>query len=293
MAYKTFPKGSNTKLSTNFTTGDFDCHGSGCCKQTIVNEELVKLLQNIRTHFNAPVTVTSGYRCATHNKNVGGATGSRHTKGDAADIVVKGVAPRTVAQYAESIGIKGIGLYETQSDGYFVHIDTRDYKSFWYGQAQKSMTTFGTAATTTSSPVQSSDIMSYGDSGDAVKTLQEKLIKLGYACGKTGADGHFGAATRIAVRKFQTDHNLVVDGIVGYATKTAIEAAVAKTTDFSAGKVKVTATLLNVRNGAATTYPIVKVVAKGTELDIMEVKDGWGKLRNETGWVCLEYTEKA
>lgn len=293
MAYKTFPKGSNTKLSTNFTTGDFDCHGSGCCKQTIVNEELVQLLQKIRTHFNAPITVTSGYRCPVHNANVGGATGSRHSKGDAADIVVKGVAPRTVAQYAESIGIKGIGLYETQSDGYFVHIDTRDHKSFWYGQAQKAMTTFGTTSTTAPTPAQPSDILMYGDSGDAVKDLQEKLIKLGYACGKSGADGHFGAATRIAVRKFQTDHKLVVDGIVGRATMTAIDSAVGKGTNSYTGKVKVTASLLNVRSGSDITSPIVKVVAKGTELDIMEVKDGWGKLRNETGWVCLEYTEKA
>ncbi|MGN1342286.1 MAG: D-Ala-D-Ala carboxypeptidase family metallohydrolase [Bacilli bacterium] len=87
----------------------------------------------MREHFNAPITITSAYRCLTHNSRVGGATGSRHTKGDAADIVVKGVSPKTVAQYAESIGIKGIGLYETSADGFFTHIDTRTTKSFWYG----------------------------------------------------------------------------------------------------------------------------------------------------------------
>jgi flagellar capping protein FliD len=40
------------------------------------------------------------------------------------------------------MGIKGIGLYETSKDGFFVHVDTRTSKSFWYGQAQASRTTF-------------------------------------------------------------------------------------------------------------------------------------------------------
>ena len=133
MAANTYRKGQGVKLSTYFTSNEFDCHGSGCCSSTLINPELVKYLQKIREHFNAPITVTSAYRCITHNSRVGGATGSRHTKGDAADIVVKGVSPREVAKYAESIGIKGIGLYETSADGFFTHIDTRPTKSFWYG----------------------------------------------------------------------------------------------------------------------------------------------------------------
>ena len=133
MATNTYKKGQGIKLSNNFTSNEFDCHGSGCCSSTLINPELVKYLQKIREHFNAPITITSGYRCLTHNSRVGGATGSRHTKGDAADIVVKGIAPREVARYAESIGVKGIGLYETSADGFFVHIDTRTTKSFWYG----------------------------------------------------------------------------------------------------------------------------------------------------------------
>ena len=48
--------------------------------------------------------------------------------------MVEGIHPSEVAKFAESIGILGIGLYETNSDGYFVHIDTRTTKSFWYGQ---------------------------------------------------------------------------------------------------------------------------------------------------------------
>ena len=143
MSIKTYTKGTAVQLSKNFKSTEFDCHGSGCCTSTLIDDDLIKYVQKIREHFNKPITITSGYRCPTHNSRIGGATGSRHSKGQAADIVVSGVASREVAKYAESIGIKGIGLYETNADGHFTHIDTRGTKSFWYGQKEAPRTTFG------------------------------------------------------------------------------------------------------------------------------------------------------
>ena len=295
MGYANYTKKKSVKVSAHFDSTEFDCHGSGCCSKTIVNQKLIEFLEQIREHFNAPITITSAYRCITHNSNVGGATGSRHSKGDAADIVVKGVTPRVVAQYAESIGILGIGLYETQSDGYFVHIDTRDYKSFWYGQACVARTTFGNMSTNNSSAGSSSmgnTILNRGDKGDSVKTLQEKLIKLGYSCGTHGADGDFGNGTYSAVRKFQREHNIGVDGIVGYQTMTAIDKAVTELDKTNIIKtVKVTANVLNVRQGAGTNYKIVGNVRKGAACELIEVNNGWGKINKPNGWICLDYCE--
>lgn len=149
MAVKTYKKGSTAKLSTNFAVNEFACNGSGCCSEVLIDSELVNILQKIRTHFGKKVTLSSAYRCPTHNKRSKGTTGSQHTKGKAADITVEGVKPAEVAKYAESIGVKGIGLYETAKDGFFVHVDTRTTKSFWYGQAQAKRTTFGGAPATT------------------------------------------------------------------------------------------------------------------------------------------------
>lgn len=143
MTIKTYQKKSDNKLSTNFRVSEFACHGDGCCSETSIDDQLVQRLQQIRDHFGKPVTINSGYRCAVHNKKVGGASASRHTKGQAADIVVKDVSPVEVAKYAESIGVNGIGLYDTTKDGHFVHIDTRDTKSFWFGHAQEKRSTFG------------------------------------------------------------------------------------------------------------------------------------------------------
>jgi len=57
-----------------------------------------------------------------------------------------------------------------------------------------------------------------GSKGNSVKALQILLIGNGYSCGSYGADGDFGSATDGAVRKFQKDKCIGVDGIVGTDT---------------------------------------------------------------------------
>lgn len=54
-----------------------------------------------------------------------------------------------------------------------------------------------------------------GSSGAAVKEMQEKLLFLGYSLGSWGADGDFGSATFTALKNFQADHAITVDGIYG------------------------------------------------------------------------------
>ncbi len=49
--------------------------------------------------------------------------------------------------------------------------------------------------------------MRYGETSDAVKQLQKRLIALGYALA-AGATGYFGDQTRAAVIKFQDDHKI-------------------------------------------------------------------------------------
>ena len=234
-----FEKGRSDKIAKNFQYKEFDCHGQGCCSTTIIDEKLVEYVQQIRDHFGKPVTITSAYRCEVHNRRVGGATKSYHMRGQAADIVVQGVSSREVAKYAESIGILGIGLYETSKDGYFTHIDTRTTKSFWYGQSGQPRTTFGGTPTTstpstpttsipTSQPTEPSTYhkssnkytvkllyLQKGDKGRDVQILQELLKIRGY---NIETSGNFDTLTYNAVINFQKKTNINADGIVGSQT---------------------------------------------------------------------------
>ncbi|MBA0274530.1 peptidoglycan-binding protein [Stenotrophomonas maltophilia] len=67
-----------------------------------------------------------------------------------------------------------------------------------------------------------------GSKGDEVQAMQQKLSDLGYL-GKDGkplvADGDFGPGTVEAVKQFQRDHHLTVDGKAGGATLGALEVA--------------------------------------------------------------------
>ena len=62
-----------------------------------------------------------------------------------------------------------------------------------------------------------------GDKGAYVTLLQTKLIQRGYDLNPYGADGDFGNKTLAAVKKFQSDCGLTVDGVVGAKTWNALE----------------------------------------------------------------------
>ena len=64
-----------------------------------------------------------------------------------------------------------------------------------------------------------------GDKGAYVTLAQTELINKGYSCGSWGADGDFGKATEAAVKAFQQDHGLKVDGIIGVQTWAALDSA--------------------------------------------------------------------
>ena len=57
-----------------------------------------------------------------------------------------------------------------------------------------------------------------GDTGTAVKVLQLALVAYEYNIGKYGADGEFGSDTESAVKRFQKNSGIEVDGIVGRDT---------------------------------------------------------------------------
>lgn len=66
---------------------------------------------------------------------------------------------------------------------------------------------------------------------------------------------------------------------------------------FKSYKVKITASVLNVRAGAGTSYKVNTTVKKGEVYTIVaEKKNGsttWGKLKSGAGWISLSYTKKA
>lgn len=113
------------QLTKHFNLREFQCRH---CGQVKVDSRLVNKLQMFRYIVGQPITITSGYRCPTHNKAVGGAPKSKHMEGIAADIRVEGMTPKQVAELADKAGFTGIGIYKN-----FVHLDIRPNKARWIG----------------------------------------------------------------------------------------------------------------------------------------------------------------
>lgn len=78
-------------------------------------------LDRARDILKEPIVVTSGYRCESHNTEVGGVSGSTHTKGMAVDILCPspGYRGKLIAALI-TMGFTHIGLGQD-----FVHVDDR------------------------------------------------------------------------------------------------------------------------------------------------------------------------
>ena len=137
--------------------------------------------------------------------------------------------------------------------------------------------------------------LSYGDTGADVKALQEALISLGFSCGKWGADGEFGKATKSAVVAFQTANNLVADGIVGPKTVAALNALLPESgeepespikPETATSKIKVMGGSVYLRTLPSTSGAIRAVVRLGDLLESAgDAVNGWVPVDRD-GEVC-------
>ncbi len=107
-------------LSENFNRYEFSC--SCGCDFDAVDAELILVLERLRKHFNAKVTITGGNRCERRNAEVGGSSTSLHQDGKAADVRVEGISADEVADYLERQypDRYGIGRYLGRT-----HVDAR------------------------------------------------------------------------------------------------------------------------------------------------------------------------
>lgn len=112
-----------TKLSEHFFSEEFVC--SCPCNMVRIELRIVDALEKLREFINdLPITILSGYRCAAHNKAVGGVENSAHKHGVGADVRVDAMSAEDLFRKAKELGIfTGIGL--SVEDNY-VHVDVMD-----------------------------------------------------------------------------------------------------------------------------------------------------------------------
>lgn len=83
------------------------------------------VLQPLREYLNAPVIVSSGFRCAQLNKKVGGRPNSQHCVGMACDFVVPQRNLKDVFKYIKNNLPYDQLLYEYNSTDKWIHVSYR------------------------------------------------------------------------------------------------------------------------------------------------------------------------
>jgi hypothetical protein len=94
-------------------------------------QRTLEMMEQIRFHIDAPITITSGYRCEALNRAVGSKPGSDHTLAFACDFKAPkaGTPFQIAASLAPVIKIVGIGQlileYASPNGSGWVHVSTR------------------------------------------------------------------------------------------------------------------------------------------------------------------------
>lgn len=211
------------KLSENFRVKEFRCKDG--TDKILIDTNLVKMLEKLRAKLaeklggEVKININSGYRTESHNKKIGGSSTSKHCKGKAADIICKlngkTVHAKEVCAAAQDLDVDGIAYIS----GTATHVDVRGHRWWADETANNRAVADFYAYYGMEYPVPATTVKK-GDKGTPVRWVQDKLNKAGY---KLEVDGSFGSATDKAVRRFQNDRGLAVDGKVGPKTRKAME----------------------------------------------------------------------
>lgn len=115
--------------SAHFAQREFRCPCGKCngYPAGVTNAKLLTILEGLRSHYGKPVTITSGQRCASFNRRVGGVSNSAHKTGKAADFYIPGICDtaagrRQVISKAYALGA-AYAYGNTPSMGNAVHIN--------------------------------------------------------------------------------------------------------------------------------------------------------------------------
>ena len=119
-------------LTAHFSAHEFRCRDGS---EHPIDCRLLAMLEAVRCHFEAPITITSGYRSPGYNLRVGGAPNSYHVRGMAADIRVVGHDIHIVHAWLDrAFPISGLGKYTRGLSGWgWIHIDCRSTRARWDG----------------------------------------------------------------------------------------------------------------------------------------------------------------
>jgi hypothetical protein len=193
-------KDKNYHVTKNITVWELKSRdGADIVKQDYV---VVCIAQYSREVYDRAFIINSAYRTISWNKKVGGTANSKHLISCAIDGWIRGVAQQDLANLFYSIGLNRVGVYED-----FVHFDTARSPE-WLSQGNFKKVNVPYLNRLISAKVNRNDYQ--------VAIIQYKLNLLGYNCGIE--DGIAGVKFTNAVKKFQQDKGLGIDGIVGKNT---------------------------------------------------------------------------
>lgn len=126
MPIKHYPYNSREKLSAHFGAHEFRCK-CGKVHTIPISTELVDKLETLFEYIGASKgIISSGHRCASHDRAVGGYGSGMHVSGHAVDIIFydknnKPINTKYISCVAQDLGFKGIANITANYD--YIHLD--------------------------------------------------------------------------------------------------------------------------------------------------------------------------
>lgn len=118
----------NESVGKYFKVKEFRCKDNS--QVVFIDTYLVSILDILRERIGKPVIITSGYRTPEWNRKCDGAKYSYHMRGMAADIRVKGMNAKQLANELNAIIPEKCGIIVYKS---WVHFDVRTEKKYRKG----------------------------------------------------------------------------------------------------------------------------------------------------------------